>query len=64
VDSNLNREEKGGIMRVKDLIEELEECDQESKILIYDKLRDETREIYEIHADVGDKILIEILDNE
>lgn len=40
-------------MRVKDLIEELEECDEESEIKVYQKSLDETFKILEVSGRKG-----------
>ncbi len=46
-------------MKVKDLIEELEECDEEKEVIIYDKLTEKERKIFEIH-EIDGKVFIDI----
>lgn len=47
-------------MRVKDLIEELEECDEESEVKVYHKTAEQEFEIYEVHRDIDGKVFIDI----
>ena len=49
-------------MRVKDLIDELEDCDGEKEVVIYDKLTEKERKIFEIHPDIDGKVFIDIFD--